>query len=109
NIVSMRLLERMNVTATDFPPELDEFRWAGLTPVPSAKVRPSRVAEAKAHLECEVVHMVSDRNTHITLARIVHAHVDPSVWQKGRVDPKLLDPVCRLAGSAYAGLGETDR
>src|SRR5215475_8378445 len=43
NIVSMRLLERMNVTATDFPPELDEFRWAGLTPVPAAKVRPSRV------------------------------------------------------------------
>jgi hypothetical protein len=36
----------------------------------------------------------------------VHAHVDPSVWKDGRVDPVLLDPVCRLSGAAYARLGE---
>ena len=47
-----------------------------------------------------------DRNTHIVLGRIVHAHVDPSVWKDGRVDPTLLDPVCRLSGSGYARLGE---
>ena len=40
------------------------------------------------------------------LGRIVHAHVDPSVWQNGRVDPRLLDPVCRLSSSGYAALGE---
>jgi flavin reductase (DIM6/NTAB) family NADH-FMN oxidoreductase RutF len=106
NIVSRHLLATMNLTATDFPPEEDEFRWAGLTSEPSAKVRPFRVAEAKAHLECEMVQIVSDRNTHITLGRIIHAHVDPSVWKDGRVDPRLLDPVCRLAGSTYASLGE---
>jgi flavin reductase (DIM6/NTAB) family NADH-FMN oxidoreductase RutF len=106
NIVSMDLLEKMNFTSTDFPHAEDEFAWAGLTPVPSAKVRPWRVGEAKAHLECEVVQIVDDRNTHIVLGRILHAHVDPSVWRDGRVDPKLLDPVCRLSGSSYARLGE---
>jgi flavin reductase (DIM6/NTAB) family NADH-FMN oxidoreductase RutF len=106
NIVSMHLLEKMNFTSTDFPQAEDEFSWAGLTPVPSAKVRPARVGEAKAHLECEVVQIVDDKNTHIVLGRIVHAHVDPSVWRDGRVDPKLLDPVCRLSGSAYATLGD---
>jgi len=83
-----------------------EFDWASLTPVPSAKVRPFRVAEAKAHLECEVAQIVTDRNTNIVLGRIVHAHVDSSVWKNGRVDPKLLDPVCRLSGSGYAALGD---
>jgi flavin reductase (DIM6/NTAB) family NADH-FMN oxidoreductase RutF len=73
---------------------------------PSAKVRPFRVAEAKAHLECEVAQIVTDRNTNIVLGRIVHAQVDPSVWMNGRVDPKLLDPVCRLSGSGYASLGD---
>ena len=106
NIVTMHLLEKMNFTSTDFPREEDEYGWAGLTPVPSAKVRPPRVAEAKAHLECELVQVVSDRNTHIVLGRVVHAHVDPSVWKDGRVDPRLLDPVCRLSGSGYAALGE---
>ena len=106
NIVSMHLLEKMNFTSTDFPHAEDEFSWAGLTPVPSAKVRPARVGEAKAHLECKVVQIVDDGNTHIVLGRIVHAHVDPSVWRDGRVDPKLLDPVFRLSGSGYARLGE---
>jgi flavin reductase (DIM6/NTAB) family NADH-FMN oxidoreductase RutF len=106
NIVSMDMLEKMNFTSADFPPEEDEFAWAGLTPVPSVKVKPARVGEARAHLECEVVQIIDDRNTHIVLGRVVHAHVDPKVWKDGRVDPRLLDPVCRLSGSAYAQLGE---
>lgn len=106
NIVSMDMIEKMNFTSADFPPEEDEFTWAGITPVAAAKVRPARVGEAKAHLECEVVQIVDDHNTHIVLGRVIHAHVDPSVWKNGRVDPRLLDPVCRLSGSAYAQLGE---
>jgi flavin reductase (DIM6/NTAB) family NADH-FMN oxidoreductase RutF len=106
NIVTMHVLEKMNFTSTDFPHAEDEFSWAGLTPVPAAKVRPPRVGEAKAHLECRVVQIVDDNNTHIVLGRIVHAHVDPSVWRDGRIDPTLLDPVCRLSGSGYARLGE---
>jgi len=106
NIVSMQLLEKMNFTSADFPRDQDEFEWAGLSPVASAKVRPLRVGEAPAHLECEVVQIVDDGNTHIVLGRIVHAHVEPRVWSQGRVDPRLLDPACRLSGSAYAALGE---
>ena len=70
------------------------------------KVRPERVGEAKAHLECEVVQIIDDRHTHIVLGHVVHAHVDPSVWRDGRVDPRLLDPACRLSGSGYASLGD---
>jgi flavin reductase (DIM6/NTAB) family NADH-FMN oxidoreductase RutF len=100
------MIEKMNLTSADFPSEEDEFAWAGLTPAPAVKVRPARVGESKAHLECEVVQIVDDRNTHIVFGRVIHAHVDPSVWKNGRVDPRLLDPVCRLSGSAYASLGE---
>jgi flavin reductase (DIM6/NTAB) family NADH-FMN oxidoreductase RutF len=106
NIVSMDLLERMNFTACDFPREEEEFGWAGLTPLPAATVRPARVGEAKAHLECEVAQIVTDRNTNIVLGRILHAHVVSSVWRNGRVDVSLLDPACRLSGSGYAALGE---
>jgi flavin reductase (DIM6/NTAB) family NADH-FMN oxidoreductase RutF len=106
NMVTMDLLERMNFSSTNFPHSEDEFSWTGLTPVPSAKVRPPRVGEAKAHIECKVMQIVDDGNTHIVLGKIVHTHVDPSVWRDGRIDPVLLDPVCRLSGSAYARLGE---
>jgi len=109
NIVTMDLLERMNFTSGNFPREEDEFGWAGLTPVPAARVKPARVGEAKAHLECEVAQVVSDGETNIILGRIVHVHVDPSVWKDGRVDARLLDPVCRLSGLNYASLGEIVR
>jgi flavin reductase (DIM6/NTAB) family NADH-FMN oxidoreductase RutF len=106
NIVTMDLLEKMNMTSGDYPRDQDEFDWAGLTPVPSMKVKPDRVGEAKAHLECEVKHIYDDDRTHIVIAKIVHVHVSPSVWKNGRVDPKLLDPVGRLSGSLYAPLGD---
>lgn len=106
NIVTTHVLEKMNFTSADYPRDQDEFEWAGLTPVPSIKVRPARVGEAKAHLECELVQVVSERNTHVVIGRVVHVHVDGSVWKDGRIDPKLLDPVCRLSGSLYANLGE---
>ena len=106
NIVSVDLIERMNFTSGDFPREEDECGWAGLTPVPAKTVKPWRVGEAKAHLECEVQHVHSDGNTHIVLARVLHAHVNASLLKDGRVDPRLLDPACRLSGSWYARLGE---
>src|SRR5262249_54393733 len=100
------MLAKVNVTATDFPPDQDEFEWAGLNPAPSAEVRPFRVGEAKAQLDCELALGVSDGNTRIGLDRVIHAHVDPRVWKDGRVERQLLGPVCRLSGSAYASLGE---
>lgn len=106
NLVSMGVVEEMNFTATDFPPDEDEFTWAGLTEVPSELVAAPRVGEAKAHLECRAVEEVAAGNGHIVVGEVVHVHVDPSVWRDGRVDPELLDPVCRLAGTRYARLGE---
>lgn len=106
NIVTGHVLEKMNFTSADYPSDQDEFEWAGLTPAPAAKVRAPRVGEAKAHLECELVQVVSERNSHVVIGRVVHVHVDRSVWRGGRIDPRLLDPVCRLSGSLYASLGD---
>lgn len=106
NIVTMDVVEPMNFTATDFPSDQDEFRWAGLTEAPSQLVAAPRVGEAKAHLECRLTEVVPAGNGNIVIGEVVHVHVDPSVWRDGRVDPELLDPVCRLAGTRYARLGE---
>ncbi len=46
NIVDDDLAEQMNLTAGDYPPEVDEFCLTGLTPVPGHKVHAPYVAEA---------------------------------------------------------------
>jgi flavin reductase (DIM6/NTAB) family NADH-FMN oxidoreductase RutF len=106
NIVTMDVVEEMNATATDVPPGVDEFAWVGLDTAPSRTVTPPRVASAKAHFECRVVHDLAVGNGNLVVGEVTHLHVDPSVWSGGRVDPALLDPVCRLAGTRYATLGE---
>lgn len=107
NLVSVELAEQMNFTATDFPPDEDEFTWAALEDAPSRVVAPPRVAAARAHLECRAVEEVHVGPSFVTFGEIVHVHVDASVWRDGRVDPDLLEPLARLSGSGYAELGET--
>ena len=106
NIVSMDQVEKMNFTSTDFPADEDEFAWADIAQAPSSRVHPPRVKAAKAHLESNLVTIVPVGNSSVVIGEVVHVHVDPGVWQGGRVNAALLDPVCRLSVSGYATLGE---
>ncbi len=54
NVPSEDLAEKIMVTAVDFPPGINEIEKAGLTTIPSEKVRPPRIAECKLHMECKL-------------------------------------------------------
>jgi flavin reductase (DIM6/NTAB) family NADH-FMN oxidoreductase RutF len=107
NIASLSLIEHLNTTAADFPPSEDEFDWAGLTHVPSDVVRPPRVGEAPVSFETKVRDIIPIGNCFLILGEVVRVHVATDVWSDGRIDPTLLDPILRLAGSMFAHLGET--
>ena len=108
NVGSRSLVERINRTAADFPPDVSEFDWAGLTPLPSEKVRAPRVAEAPVQMECELVstQQVLDTENFVIFGRVVLFHVAEELWEKDRINTSWLDPVGRLAGSLYAEIGE---
>ena len=52
NMATWDLREQMNVTGWIEEPGVDEMAKAGLTPAPSRKVKPPRVAESPVHFEC---------------------------------------------------------
>ncbi|MDQ2682579.1 MAG: flavin reductase family protein [Chloroflexota bacterium] len=107
NVGSRALVERINRTAADFPPEVNEFAWAGLTPLPGTLIKPPRVAEAPVQMECRLVEVrqVAQTSNYLVLGEVLAIHVDPAIMVDNRIDPALLDPVGRLAGSAYATFG----
>ena len=109
SIVSTDLAELMNATSADAPADIDEFEAFGIEAAPAETVRAPRVAAAKAHLECRVAAELAFGDGNLVVGQILHVHVDPSIWAGGRVQPDLLDPLCRLAGSRYAPLGESFR
>ncbi|MDX1435430.1 MAG: flavin reductase family protein [Anaerolineales bacterium] len=106
NIVTRQLAEAMNITATELPPEVNEFELAGLTASPSVTVQAPRVAESPIHFECKVTHIIDlgevDRGSSVVIGEIVHFHVSDEVLFDGdKIDPVKLDPVGRLAGWMY--------
>jgi flavin reductase (DIM6/NTAB) family NADH-FMN oxidoreductase RutF len=110
NIVSEDLVEEMNATAADVLPGVDEFVLAGVTPAASHHVRPPRVAEAPAALECRVVQTVpigtAPTDYLLFVCEIVAFQLRDGLLRDGRVHPEDLRPLARLSGSGYARLGE---
>jgi flavin reductase (DIM6/NTAB) family NADH-FMN oxidoreductase RutF len=113
NVVSDDLTAAMNASSVESGRGPRRVRVRGLTPAPSAVVRPPRVAAARAHLEARVVDEIAVRDddgvasNHVVFARIVHVHVDDAILTPPhRIDTAALAPVARLAGTAYGRLGE---
>lgn len=111
NMVSDDLADRMNTTSVDYPPEVDEFSEAGVTPLASQIVRPPRVAESPVSFECrryDIIHVGEDGpgGGALVIGEIVMIHIDDRVLNDGKVDPALLRPLGRLGGREYTKLGE---
>ena len=58
NVVSRAMAERVNQASAPYPPEVDELEAVGFTRAASTVVRPWRVAESPAQLECRVFQVV---------------------------------------------------
>jgi flavin reductase (DIM6/NTAB) family NADH-FMN oxidoreductase RutF len=106
NVVSEDIVEAMNLTAAEFPPGVDEFEQAGLTPMPSLIVKPPRVLESPVSMECKLQQVVyvgdgSLGSGSVVLGTIVRFHVRADLYESGRISTAGLKPVARLAGSAY--------
>jgi len=85
NIPDESIIEKAIVTAIPFPPNINEIEKAGLTPIPSEKVKPPRIKECKIHYEC-ICKWIKDN---IILGEIVSASADKEVL-KGQGLHKLM-------------------
>tara|TARA_B100000959_G_C14837081_1_gene564378 strand:- start:104 stop:733 length:630 start_codon:yes stop_codon:yes gene_type:complete len=103
NIVSESFASKMVVTATEFPPELNEFEESGLTSIPCDKINTMRVGESKISFECELNQIIEIGNGGpgsgaLILGTIVLFHIADELYDNGRVNLDLLQPIGRLAG-----------
>ncbi len=105
NLVSDANAQAMNVTAIDFPPEVDELAEAGLTTIPSTKVKPPRIAESPVAFECERM-MTLELNVDraLVVGRVLAMHVrDDCVLDPARcyIDTPKLDLIGRMHGAGW--------
>ena len=105
NVVTDAIVEKMNLTSAQVPPEVDEFDLAGLTPLPSELVKPPRVAESPVQMECRLRQIieVSDRPSggSVVLGEVLRFHVREDLIENVRIDPEKLAAVGRMGGATY--------
>lgn len=112
NMATEDTVVAMNATSIEMPPDGNEFDYAGLTAIPSVKVKPPRVAQSPIHFECELVHHYSleghtNGGATIMIGRIVMFHVDDRVLLPDyKINRDAYNPIARLEGWNYAKLGE---
>jgi flavin reductase (DIM6/NTAB) family NADH-FMN oxidoreductase RutF len=115
NLATWDLREAMNASSIAAPHGDDEFGRAGLTKAPSVVVRPPRVAESPAHLECVLSRIVElecpapDRPNRMVIGRVVGVHIADTVLRERALDVALLDPIARLGYDQYARVREAFR
>ena len=105
NVVTRAMAERMNTTSFAYPHGDDEFDRAGLTRAPSRLVRPPRVAESPAHLECRVFRIVRHGDgpgaSRYIIGEIVHIHVADEACRDGLPDNRRIEHLARLGADHY--------
>lgn len=105
NAVNYNIVRQMAVASVEFPTGVSEFLKTGLTPVPSDIVKPPRVGESPAAMECIVQDIVTlgegGGAGHLIICKVVRMHVAKEVLgERNRIDPQKMDLMGRM-GRAY--------
>ncbi len=111
NIVSEPIIEKINLTSTELPYGEDEFKFAGLTPIASEKIKARRIKESLMHFECILRDRLSYGDTpgagQIITGEVVKVHVAEELLAEGKILTDKLQPIGRGAGNDY--IRSTDR
>ncbi|HUY80922.1 MAG TPA: flavin reductase family protein [Acidobacteriaceae bacterium] len=106
NIVSEEFAGKMNLAAAELPPQIDEFEISGLTPLASDLVKPPRVAESHAHMECRLrqtlpISNAAGATNTIVFGDVLRFHVDEAIVKDYKIDPVKLRAIGRMGGPNY--------
>lgn len=107
NVVTDDVVDAMNATAASLEAGESEFDLPGITAVPSERIRPPRVAECRATIECVVDQVVpvgaaEPGGNSLVIGHAVMFHVDEALLDGTRVDQAGLKAVGRHAGNSYS-------
>ena len=106
NIVSYDMIQQTSLTSCEFSKGEDEFIKAGFNKLPSTLIRPPRVKESIAQLECKLIEVKSLGENggagNLIIAEILLMHLDEKILtEAGKIDQRKLDLVARLGGNWY--------
>jgi flavin reductase (DIM6/NTAB) family NADH-FMN oxidoreductase RutF len=108
NLATFDLRDQMNLTSAPLPRGESELDKAGLTAAPSRLVKPPRVAEAPAALECRWLQTVplvplggGEPRYFMVVGQVVGIHIDDRFLVDGLLDTAAMRPIARAGYRDY--------
>lgn len=108
NLAGRDLVSKMVASSVDAPRGVSEFGYADLTPEPSRLVKPPRVREALAALECKVTEIMTPKtwsgaqpDAVVVAGEVIGVYIDESVLVDGRFDAVKAGNIARLGYFDY--------
>lgn len=106
NMVNYDMVQQMNVAACEYPSEVNEFVKSGFTPIASDFIKPYRVKESPAQLECKVEQIITLGTQggagNLVICKVLKIHIDENILhEKYKIDPHKIDLVARMGADFY--------
>ncbi|MBM7459812.1 flavin reductase family protein [Rhodococcus coprophilus] len=102
NIATVPLIDQVNASSASFPREIDEFAEVGLRAEPSERVRPPRVADSPASIECTLRRVIEVGDSFVVMGDVVAVTVRSEVLaEDGLPDFAALAPLSRLGRTEW--------
>lgn len=111
HIVDEDNVKQVNETAASLPVTESEIDRAQFTLIDSQLISVPGIQEAKVRMECRLVQSIplmngDEQTGDLFIGEVVQYHIDETIYNEGRIDPRTLKAVSRLAGSNYAKIGD---
>ncbi|MCX5916079.1 MAG: flavin reductase family protein [Deltaproteobacteria bacterium] len=105
NVVTESLAEAMNQTSGEYPPEVDEFQVAKLTPEKADLVKAPMVAESPVRMECRLLQILEYGEFpsihNFVIGEVIRVHVKDEFWADGEIQSSRLKTIGRMGGDSY--------
>jgi hypothetical protein len=100
------MVQQMNISSCEYPKGTNEFAKSGFTQIPSDHIRPFRVKESPAQLECKVLQVIETGQEggagNLIICEMICMHVSDAVLdENNRIDPHKIDLVARMGADYY--------
>ncbi|SDS28543.1 flavin reductase family protein [Winogradskyella sediminis] len=107
NVVNYDLVHQASLSSTEYPEGTNEFEKAGLSMLPSDKIKPFRVAESPIQFECKVNEIIALGTEggagNLVICEVVKLHISEEVLNNNQtINQEALDLVARAGGSYYS-------
>lgn len=108
NLATYDLRDKVNATSAVLPRGVNEMEHAGLAAAPSRMVKPPRVAESPAALECKWLQTVpltplagGEPSYFLVIGQVVGVHIDDRYIVNGLLDTAAMRPIARAGYRDY--------